>query len=97
VAAEFTFTDPNDLQPGQSAPFDMIIIDDTSTNIDSGSLNAQSSEYAVILPAVIFEMNGQSGDGGDSSGEFGSPGGGPINGSPDDGDEGADKGDLLFG
>lgn len=26
VAAEYTYTDPPDLQPGQSAPFDMIII-----------------------------------------------------------------------
>jgi hypothetical protein len=93
VAAEFTFTDPNDLQPGQSAPFDMIILDDVSANIASGSLNVQSSEYAMILPAVIFEMNGQSD--GDSSEDFGSMGGGSINDSPDesgDGDDGNEDG-----
>jgi hypothetical protein len=81
VATEFTYTDPADLQPGQSAPFDMIISDDTSANIASGSMNVQSSDYAMILPAVVFEMNGQSGD---SSGDFGSLGGGPINGAPEE-------------
>lgn len=59
VATEFTFTDPQDLQPGQSAPFDMIISDETSADIVSGSLNVQSSEFAMILPAVVFEMSGQ--------------------------------------
>ena len=47
VATEFTYTDPNDLEQGQSAPFDMIISDDASANIASGSLNVQSSEYAM--------------------------------------------------
>ena len=47
--------------PGQSAPFDMIISDDSSANIASGSLNVQSEEYAMLLPAAVFEMNGQSG------------------------------------
>ncbi|HEX5891888.1 MAG TPA: FxLYD domain-containing protein, partial [Nitrososphaeraceae archaeon] len=90
VATGFTYTDPNDLELGQSAPFDMIISDDASANMASGSLNAQSSEYAMILPTGEFEMNGQSD--GDSPGGFGSVGGGPINGSPDGGDDG-DNGD----
>jgi hypothetical protein len=88
VATGFTYTDPKDLESGQSAPFDMIISDDTSANIASGSLNVQSSEFAMILPAVAFQMDGQSD--GDSSGESGSLGGGSINGSPDEGDEGND-------
>ena len=91
VATGFTYTDPNDLELGQSAPFDMIISDDASANMASGSLNAQSSEYAMILPTGEFEMNGQSD--GDSPGGFGSVGGGPINGSPDGGDDGDDGGD----
>jgi hypothetical protein len=95
VTTEFTYTDPNDLEQGQSAPFDMIISDDASANIASGSLNVQSSEYAMMLPAIEFEMNGQSD--GDSSEDFGSPGGGPVNGSPNEGDDGVDEGDLLFG
>jgi hypothetical protein len=95
VATGFTYTDPNDLEPGQSAPFDMILSDDSSANIVSGSLNVQSSEYAMMLPAVEFEMNGQSD--GDSSEDFGSPGGGPVNGPPNEGDDGVDEGDLLFG
>ena len=40
-------------------------------------------------------MNGQSD--GDSSEDFGSPGGGPVNGSPNEGNDGAEEGDLLFG
>ena len=81
VATEFTFTDPQDLQPGQSAPFDMIIPDETSADIVSGSLNVQSSEFAMILPSVVFEMSGQSGD---PQTDIGSLGGGPINGPTDD-------------
>ena len=46
----------------------MIILDDASENIASGSMNVQSSEYGMILPAVVFEMNRQSGD---SSGVLG--------------------------
>jgi hypothetical protein len=80
VATGFTYTDPLDLGPGQSAPFDMIISDDSSANIASGSLNVQSEEYAMLLPAAVFEMNGQSE--GDPSRETGSLGGGPIDGSP---------------
>lgn len=86
VATGFTYTDPTDLEAGQSAPFDMIISDDTSAEMVSGSLNVQSSEYAMIPPAVVFEMNGQGG--GDSQGDIGSLGGGSIGGSPDDGDNG---------
>ena len=59
----------------------MIILDDASENIASGSMNVQSSEYGMILPAVIFEMNRQSGD---SSGDFRSLDGGPIDEPPDD-------------
>jgi hypothetical protein len=88
VATGFTFTDPEDLEPGQSAPFDMILSDDSSADIASGSLNVQSSVYAMIPPAAVFEMNGQSE--GDSSGESESLGGGPINGSPREGDDGDD-------
>lgn len=76
VATGFTYTYPSDLAPGQSAPFDMIISDDTSANIASGSLNVQSSEYAMILPAVVFNVNGQSD--GDSQGDFGSLDGGQF-------------------
>jgi hypothetical protein len=100
VATAFTYTDPMDLQPGQSAPFDMIISDDTSAQVISGSLNVQSSVYAMIPPAVVFEMNGQSD--GDSQGDFGSLGGGSIGGSSDgggaedDGDDG-DDGDSNGG
>jgi hypothetical protein len=82
VATGFTYTDPSDLGPGQSAPFDMIMSDDSSANIASGSLNVQSEEYAMILPAAVFEMNGQSE--GDQSREIGSLGGGPINEPPED-------------
>lgn len=92
MATEFTYTDLADLEPRQSAPFDMIISDDTSAEMVSGSLNVESSKYAMIPPVVIFEMGGQGG--GDSQGEVGSLGGGPIGGSPDEGDNGdGDDGD----
>ena len=59
----------------------MIISDETSADIVSGSLNVQSSEFAMILPSVVFEMSGQSGD---PQTDIGSLGGGPINGPTDD-------------
>jgi hypothetical protein len=95
VATEFTFTDPQDLQPGQSAPFDMIISDENSAEIVSGSLNVQSSEFAMILPAVVFEMSGQSG--GDPQEDIGSLGGGTIDGSSDEGGNGDDGDDVDDG
>ena len=62
VATDFTFTDPPDLLPGQSAPFDIVISEHASTAIYgkmfSGSLNVQSSDYAMILPAVTFLIDG---------------------------------------
>jgi hypothetical protein len=92
VATEFTYTDTAALEPRQSAPFDMIISDGTSAEMVSGSLNVESSEYAMIPPVVVFEMDGQGG--GDSQGEVGSLGGGSIGGSPDEGDNGdGDDGD----
>ena len=64
VATDFTFTEPTDLLPGQSAPFDIIISEHASTAIYgkmySGSLNVQSSDYAMILPAVTFLIDGSS-------------------------------------
>jgi hypothetical protein len=63
VATGSTYTDPSDLQPGQSAPFDLIISDDASANMVSGSLNVQSSQYAMILPAVVFKMSESIGEG----------------------------------
>lgn len=67
VATDFTFTEPSDLMPGQSAPFDTVISDHASTatygRMSSGSLNVQSSDYAMILPAVTFIIDGESDDG----------------------------------
>jgi hypothetical protein len=85
VGAGFTFTEPSDLEPGQSAPFDLLLSEHASPDkfgkMSSGTLNAQSQQYAMLLPATIFKMDGgmddrssRSGDNGDggssSSGEL---------------------------
>lgn len=61
VGTGFTFTEPSDLQPGQSAPFDLLLTDhapfDKFGEMSSGSLNIQSQQYAMVLPATIFKMN----------------------------------------
>jgi hypothetical protein len=62
VGVGFTFTDPSDLEPGESAPFDLLLTEHASDDrfgmISSGSLNVQSQQYAMILPATIFSMDG---------------------------------------
>jgi|SRR5215208_4214366 len=65
VATDFTFTEPSDLAPGQSSPFDVVVTEHASAarygSMSSGSLNVQSSEYAMILPVVVFKMSESTG------------------------------------
>jgi hypothetical protein len=67
VGTGFTFTDPTDLQPGQSAPFDLLLTEhapsDKFGKMSSGSLNIQSQQYAMILPEVTFIMDGERDEG----------------------------------
>ena len=43
-----TFTSPNNLQPGQSAPFDLQSLFPNARQIKFASINAQSEEYSLI-------------------------------------------------
>ena len=49
VAADFTFTDPKDLDPGQTAPFEIIVNAPIANEIDSASLNVDSKQYSSIV------------------------------------------------
>jgi hypothetical protein len=49
VAADFTFTDPKDLEPGQTAPFEIIVSAPTASDISSASLNVKSEQYSSII------------------------------------------------
>lgn len=49
VASEFTFSDPDDLDPDQSAPFEIILAGiGTVPSVASYALTAESSQYAII-------------------------------------------------
>jgi len=64
VGVSFTFSDPNDLTPGQKAPFEIILLnEEQSSRATTYALEAQSSEYniipeftvvALILPVAIL-------------------------------------------
>jgi hypothetical protein len=49
VAADFTFTDPQDLEPGQAAPFEIIVNAPTANEITSASLNVGSNQYSSVI------------------------------------------------
>jgi hypothetical protein len=49
VASDFTFTDPQDLEPGQTAPFDITVSAPTANEITSTSLDVDSIQYSSVL------------------------------------------------
>jgi hypothetical protein len=49
VAADFTFTDPKDLEPGQTAPFEIIVNAPSANEITSASLNVDSEQYPSLI------------------------------------------------
>jgi hypothetical protein len=51
VAAAFTFTEPKDLEAGQTAPFEIIVDEPNAAvrEIKSASLNVDSSQYSSII------------------------------------------------
>jgi hypothetical protein len=49
VAADFTYTDPKDLESGQTAPFEIIVNAPTANDITSASLNIDSKQYSSIV------------------------------------------------
>jgi hypothetical protein len=49
VLTDFTFTDPSDIDPGEKAPFDILVtVEDRIPLVDSYSLNAQSNQYSLV-------------------------------------------------
>ena len=49
LAADFTYTDPDNLEAGQSAPFEIIVNAPTANDITSASLNVDSNQYSSII------------------------------------------------
>ncbi len=49
IAAGFTYTDPKDLEPGQTGPFVITVIAPTANEITSASLNVDSNQYSSVL------------------------------------------------
>jgi hypothetical protein len=54
VAADFTYTDPKDLEPGQTAPFEIIITSGATANkITSALLNVDSNQYSSVSSQIV--------------------------------------------
>lgn len=49
VAADFTYTDLDNLEPGQAAPFEIIVDAPTANDITSASLDVSSNQYSSII------------------------------------------------
>ena len=49
VAAGYAYTTPQDLQPGQTAPFEIKVHGPTANEITSASLNVNSKEYSSVI------------------------------------------------
>jgi hypothetical protein len=56
VAADLTYTDPKDLGPGQTAPFEIVVtyVPITSNKITSASLHVNSEQYSSIAHNQII-------------------------------------------
>ena len=48
VDAEFTFSDPSDIDPNQTAPFDIILTSVRVPYVDKYELTAESTQYALV-------------------------------------------------
>ena len=48
VAADFAYTDPQNLEPGQTAPFEIIVDSPNANKITSASLNVGSKQYSPV-------------------------------------------------
>ena len=50
VAADFTYTDPKDIEPGQTAPFEMVVTSAaTADEIAYASVNVGSDQYSSVI------------------------------------------------
>ena len=48
VAAAFAYTDPQDLEPGQTTPFNIMVDSPNANEITSSSLNVGSKQYSFL-------------------------------------------------
>jgi hypothetical protein len=49
VASDFTFTDPQDLEPGQKTPFDITVSAPMANEITSASVDVDSVQYSSVI------------------------------------------------
>jgi len=58
VAAAFTYSDPSDIEPGQKAPFEILLSDERTPYVVSYKLTAESNQYTLIpeFPSVITTL-----------------------------------------
>jgi len=49
VASDFTFTDPQDLEPGQTTPFDITVSVPMANEITSASVDVDSVQYSSVI------------------------------------------------
>ena len=52
VAVGLSYTDPSDLGPGVTAPFEILVSTPNIDQIKSSTLNVQSDDYSMILPTT---------------------------------------------
>lgn len=48
VAAEFAYSNPSDIEPGQKAPFEILLSDERAPYVASYELTAESTQYAIV-------------------------------------------------
>jgi hypothetical protein len=53
VAADFTYTDPENLEPRQTAPFDIVVNTPTINKITSALVNVDSNQYSSINSQAV--------------------------------------------
>jgi hypothetical protein len=63
VAVGFSYTDPSDLSPGATAPFEILVSAPNVDQITSARLNVQSEDYSMVAttesqPAPVQSENG---------------------------------------
>jgi hypothetical protein len=49
IAADFAYTSPQDLEPGETAPFNIIADTPADNEITSSSLNVHSKQYSFLV------------------------------------------------
>jgi len=56
VSADFTFSDPSDINPAQRAPFEILIEAERASFVSSYELSAESTQYALIpeFPSLVI-------------------------------------------